>query len=464
MSREATAPIPYASATLEDAPPTRLQQPLPQTLDALALYAQGDPRFPLPHWVRMRAAYDPAVGARYLEALRALAPLVSPLDADREAHLRELALDPKDRAVQRFAAWALADEPPGPTADRLFAFAAAGLGPDFNALFTRPDAPLPAHLLRLSALRDFGGMPWSDAFATRIRAGLPALPREAAAWTIRLIAELRDPAARAFLATLAASDAPTPAIAADIARFLANPPAPDPHDVDDDPLPTDLDGLELLALDERKDPKRQARRALALGALAERDWNRARRLASSIHTDDWRLDEILGALLNYGTRHALQLDLFERRLLDDMTAPLPTNLPSARELLRSQGRVLRFDTTSIDGIVEHDHLAYLLGALLPDAFEGVDFLEIVHPDQTCTLHGYADGRHYAVDLDTSRSVIDPYGLVGLGNLIARDRGRPERFMLAAEDKGMCEVVAGDEAELRGLVNAGLLWIRAGFRW
>ncbi len=462
-SRDATAPIPYAPAFVEDGLPTRLLAEMPQTLDELALYAKGDERFPLPHWVRMRAAKDPSVGSRYLASLRALAPLVSPTDDEREAELRELSLDPKNKAVQYFACWTLQNESPGPVADRLFAFASAGLGPDFNRLFERPDVPLSAHLLRLSALRDFGGMPFSESFANRVRAGLGSLSKEAAAWTVRLIAELRGPSIRAFLETLA-TEAREPSIAADIRRFIANPPSPDPLEVDDDPMPTSLEALELLALDERKEAKRQARRVMALGALAELDWNRARRLGSSISTDDWRLDETLGALLNYPTRHAMQVDLYDRRLIEDMTQPPPTNQPSARELMRSQGRILRFDTTSIDGIVEHDQLAYLLAEILPDTFEGVDFLEIVHPDQTCTLHAWADGRHYQHDLDTHRSVIDPYGLVGLVNLIARDRGRPERFMLAAEDKGMCDVVAGPEAELRGLVNAGLLWIRAAFRW
>ena len=125
---------------------------------------------------------------------------------------------------------------------------------------------------------------------------------------------------------------------------------------------------------------------------------------------------------------------------------------------------MRFDTTSMEGIVDHDALAYMLADAAGDALLGVDFLEEVLPDRTLVLNAWDGARHLQVELDTRRSIIDPYGLVGLVNVLLRERGRPERFLLAAEDRGIADVVVGPEAALRSLVDAGLLWIRSGFKW
>jgi len=460
--REATAPIPYASAEVDDVAPTRLMQPLPMTLRELERFAQEDEDFLPPHWVRMRLAVDPEVGAAWLQSLRALAPLVTPGDKASEEALEVLIPDSRREGIAGFAAQAVDNEPPGPVADHLFALAASGRGERGDRVFERMDVPVSAHLLRLSTLRDHGGMPWSEAFETRVFSAMGSLPREAQAWTVRLVAELKDPAARAFLVRLEAAVSAAP-LGAEIRRFLAEPPTFELPAFEEDPLPDDIEALELLALD----PRKPERRVLALGAMADRDWPRARRLASSIASDEWRLDEVVGALLIHPSRSVMLEDFERRGLIGDGSIALPKYRPSARELMRRHGRVVRFDTASqegLDGIVDHDALAYRLARIAPVTFEGVDFLEELDNGESIALEAWVDGRHYRVELDTGRSVIDPYGLLGLLNVIARDRKRPERFMLAAADKSVADVVVAPEKELRSLVDAGLLWIRAGFKW
>lgn len=324
------------------------------------------------------------------------------------------------------------------------------------------DAPLTAHLLRLSALRDHGGMTWSTSFETRVEASIGSLTPEAAAWTVRLVAELVEGRAKAFLARLTETHAGT-AIGQAASRFLADPPTFAPEAGDDEAFPLDVESLELMALDTRK----PARRVLALGAMAELDWARARRLASSIASDEWRLDEAVGALLIYPTRATMLEDFVHRGLIAADHDTVPRHRTSARELLRHHGRMARFDTTSpdgLEGIVDHDALAYRLARLAGEALEGVDFLEELDNGESVALEAWCDGKHYRAALDTSRSIIDPYGLLGLLNTIAKDRGSRLRFMLAAEDKAVADVVVGPEAELRGLVDSGLLWIKTSFRW
>lgn len=461
--REATSPIPHAPVSIDDEAPHRLMRRLPEDLAELARFAREDDEFLPPHWVRMRVTADPSVTQGFLAALRRLAPLVGPLDAEVEKTLESLLPDPAREGVAAMALAALASEAPGPTADRLFALAVRGRGPAFDAAFSRDDVPLSAHLLRLSALRDKGGMTWSEAFATRVSAGLPAMTREAQAWTVRLIGELKDPQALAYLRELHARSEGTP-LFDEVARILANPPTfVLPPDVGDE-LPSDIESLELIVLDTRK----PERRVLALGAMAALDWNRARRMASSLEAEEWRLDEVAGALLNYPSLAIMRED-FERRGLipSDSGIASPKLRPSARELMRRHGRVVRFDTTSpdgLDGVVDHDALAYRLAAMAGDCFDGFDFLEELKDGESVGLDAWGHGRHYRAELDTSRSIIDPYGLVGLLNSIARDRLRPERFMFAAEDKAVADVVSGDERELRGLVAAGLMWIKTSFKW
>ncbi len=249
---------------------------------------------------------------------------------------------------------------------------------------------------------------------------------------------------------------------ADVIRFLAHPPKPDEIPDEEEPLPTSMEVLELGAID----PRKPARRLAYLGRMAELDWPKARRLASSISTDEWALDEAVGALLNHASHQVMADDFVARGLIPTGVVP-PAGKTSARELLRRAGKVVRFDTTSMDGTIDHDALAYLLAEATTgptgNALAGVDFLEETDGD-TLVLNAW-DGKHrYQVELDTDRSIVDPYGLVGLVNVILRERGRPERCLLAAEEKGMCDVVVGPEAPLRSLVDAGLLWIRSGFKW
>lgn len=460
--REATSPIPYAPVEIDDSPPLRLMRGMPSNLQELARYAQEDDEFLPPHWVRMRLSSDPEVGRVFLETLRRIAPLVDPNDAAAEEAMKTLLPDVRRDGVARFAVDALRHEGPGAVADRLFALAATGRGRDFDHAFERSDAPVSAHLLRLSALRDFGGMPWSEAFETRVGAAIGQLSTEAAAWTVRLVAELHAPQAKAFLAHLTETYAGT-AIGNAASRFLADPPTFAPEVDDEDALPTGLEALELLSLDTRK----PARRVLALGAMADLDWPRARRLASSIASDEWRLDEAVGALLIYPTRAMMLEDFARRGLIPPEAHHAPMHRTAARELLRAHGRMVRFDTTSpdgLDGVVDHDALAYRLARMAGDCFAGVDFLEELDRGESIALEAWGHGRHYRASLDTSRSIIDPYGLLGLLNAIARDLGRPERFMLAAEDKAVADIAVGPEVELRGLVDAGLMWIRNSFRW
>lgn len=460
--REATSPIPYAPVETDDSPPLRLMRGMPSDLSELMRYAQEDDEFLPPHWVRMRLAMDPEVGRVFLEALRRIAPLIDPTDAVAEEAMKTFLPDVRREGVPRFAVDALRGEGPGAVADRLFALAAPGRGRDFDHAFERSDVPVSAHLLRLSALRDYGGMPWSDAFETRVGAAMGSLAPEAAAWTVRLVAELHAPQAKAFLAHLTEAHHGS-AIGQAASRFLADPPTFAPEFDDEDALPTGIEALELLCLDTRK----PARRVVALGAMADLDWSRARRLASSIATDEWRLDEAVGALLIYPTRAMMLEDFAHRRLIPPGTSHAPLHRTAARELLRAHGRMARFDTTSpdgLEGVVDHDALAYRLARLAGDCFAGVDFLEELDRGESVALEAWGHGRHYRASLDTSRSIIDPYGLLGLLNTVARDLGRPERFMLAAEDKAVADIAVGPEAELRGLVDAGLMWIRNSFRW
>ena len=460
--REATAPIPYAPVEIDDNPPLRLMRGMPGDLSELARYAREDEEFLPPHWVRMRLSSDPDVGRVFLEALRKIAPMVDPNDAAAEEAMKALLPDVRRDGVARFAVDALRNEGPGAVADRLFALAASGRGRDFDHAFERSDTPVSAHLLRLSALRDHGGMPWSEAFEQRVGAAIGSLASEAAAWTVRLVAELEAPQAKAFLAHLTEAHAGS-AIALAAARFLETPPTFAPEVDDEDAMPTSIEALELLSLDTRK----PTRRVLALGAMADLDWARARRLASSIATDEWRLDEAVGALLIYPSRAMMLEDFAHRGLIPADTTHAPPHRPAARELLRAHGRMIRFDTTSpdgLEGVVDHDALAYRLARMAGDCFAGIDFLEELDRGESVALEAWGHGRHYRAPLDTSRSIIDPYGLLGLLNAVARDLGRPERFMLAAEDKAIADVAVGPEAELRGLVDAGLMWIRSSFRW
>lgn len=453
-----TAPIPYAEVREDDLPRTLLELPLPTTLDALLRYSDGDRAFVPPHWVRMRATRDPAVGARLLAAWRTLTPLVEGYDGPNRRAIAEafalLELDAADPKVQIFAADALERELAPEAKTVLFAMASQGRGARFDALFERADAPASAHLLRLSALRDHGGMPWSDAFARAVGAALPNLAKEAAGWVLRFVSELPDARARRYLQGLAQE----PRWSGEVQRVLALSPDARPTDDDAEALPTSMDKLELGAIDPRQ-PRRQVR---YLGRIAELDWPRARRLASSIATDDWRLDETVGALLNHPSHQAMADDFLARGLLATPVEP-PAGLPAARELLRKAGKVVRFDITSTEGLIDHDAIAYRLldAAGLPDGV-GPDFLEEAEARALC-LHAWLGERHFRAELDVRRSVIDPYGLVGVFNAMMRALDRPERGLLAAEDKGWCDVVVGPEKVLRELVDAGLLWIRSGFK-
>lgn len=455
-----TAPIPYAEPAIDPpAHPGRevLTRPLPTTLSELTRYAAADPAFSPPHWIRLRAPRDPAVAARLLDAYATLAPLVAAAaDPALDEALAELTLRASDPDAQRFAAATLEARTAPGAEPMLYATAAHGLGPRFDALFAREDVPLAARLLRLTAMRDHGGMAWSDAFSAALFDALPTLPGVQAAWVIRFIAELADPRARRFLERALAT-LEHESLRADIVRFLASPPRRE-HDDDDALLPTSMDALELGAID----PRKPARQVACLARIAELDWPRARRLASSISTESWRLDELVGALLNHGSLQVMADDLLARDLLPRPTEPAP-GLLSARELMRAAGRVVRFDITATEGVVDHDALAYRLADAAAPALTGVDFLEEYLPDGAIRLHAFDGPTHYQLDLDTRRWVIDPYGLVGLLNTLLRARSRPERCLLAAEDKGLCDVVVGPEPALRQLVDAGLLWIRAGFK-
>lgn len=459
-TQETHAPIPYAE-TEHEVTCLRgpLERPLPMSREDLLRYAAGDEAFAPPHWVRLRAPRDSALEARYLATLGALAPLVE-RDPTLTKAFTELELPRGESRVQRLAARALEGQlAPGAEAT-LFAFASGGTGARFERLFAREDVPAEAHLLRLSTLRERGGMPWSEAFARAMSRALPTLGAQPAGWALRLIAELGHAEARRFLASVAGLPDPTGRLHALAAQFLANPPAPDPLP-EEEVLPTRIDDLELGALDERK----PARRIACLREMARRDWGQARRLASSIQTEDWRLDELVGALLNHASRAVMTEDFVRRGLIPkDATPADAPDAMTARELLAAHGKVVRFDTGSTEGIVDHDALAYLLSDALSPALDDVDFLEELRPDRSLVLHAWSQGRRFEVELDVRRSVVDPYGLVGLVNVLLRERGRPERCMHAAQDKALAEVVIGPESELRALVHAGLLWIRAGFRW
>ncbi len=452
------APIPYAATTPSPLERALFGRPLPATVAELLRYHAGDEAFPPPHWVRMRAPRDAAIGQRLLAAWTTLTPLV---EADPRPDLpkawAQLALDASDPAVQAFAAQAL-ESTRAPLA-MLYAAASQGRGERFDVLFARAEVPVSAHLLRLSAMNDHGGMPWSDAFANALRTAIAGatVTDVAIAWALRLISELHDPRARRFLDGIAATA--TERLRNEIALLLTQSPT-SVVDADEDPLPSSMDGLELGALD----PRRPERRVPSLSRMATLDWPRARRLASAITTEDWQLDELIGALLNHFSLAAMAEDFVRRGLI--ATPPAPPTLPSARELMRNAGKVLRFDTTSIEGIVDHDRLAYMLVEAMgqPGASSEIDFLEEYTADQRLLLHAWDGPRSFVVELDTRRSVIDPYGLVGLVNVVMRERGQAERGLLAAENKGMCDVVVGPESALREIVDAGLLWIRAGFKW
>ncbi len=466
------APIPYAVASPSKLDRALFLRPLPDSIAALLRYHAGDEAFPPPHWVRMRAPRDAAIGERLVAAWTALTALV---EADARPDLpkawAQLALDAKDPVVQTFAADAIESGRAPDALTMLYAAASQGRGERFDALFARAEVPIAAHLLRLSALNDHGGMPWSDAFANALRQAIggTSVTEAAIAWALRLVSELRDPRARRFLDGIAATA--TERLRSEIALLLTVPPT-SVVDVDDDPLPTSMDGLELGALD----PRRPERRVPSLSRMAALDWPRARRLASAITTEDWQLDELIGALLNHMSLSAMADDFVRRGLI--AAPPTPPTLPSARELMRNAGKVVRFDTTSIEGIVDHDRLAYTLVEAMGQSGSSnqpsnqpstqpsnqIDFLEEYTADHRLLLHAWDGPRSFMVELDTSRSVIDPYGLVGLVNVVMRERGRPERGLLAAENKGMCDVVVGPESALREIVDAGLLWIRAGFKW
>ena len=157
---ETNAPIPYADVSRDEAGKTQLERPLPDSIATLMRYAAGDRAFAPPHWIRLRAPRDAAVGARFLAALRALTPLVEASSRpDLAEAWAELELDANDPMVQRFAADAIEQGLAPEAATPLFAAASRGRGPRFDALFARPEAPLSAYLLRLSALREHGGMP-----------------------------------------------------------------------------------------------------------------------------------------------------------------------------------------------------------------------------------------------------------------------------------------------------------------
>lgn len=462
---ETHAPIPYADVTRDEAPSEALARPLPDTIETLMRYAAGDRAFAPPHWVRMRAPRDAAIAQRFLAALDALTPLVAGTDRpDLKKAWLELELDANDPATQRFAATIIEEGQHPAAAPALYLAASKGRGERFDALFARDAVPLSAYVSRLAALRELEGMPWSAAFAATLTRELPTLTREAASWLFSLVAELPAPEARRFLQAQATLGDERQRES--VTRLLARPPtlevAPE-----EEPLPTSMDKLELGAIDPRK-PRLQVP---YLGRIAELDWPRARRLASSIATEDWNLDETVGALLNHATQSVMIADFHKRGLIPEGVVPVPGKL-SARELMRQGGRVVRFDTTSMDGIIDHDALAYAL-ADASGGLEGVDFLEVADGNALYLnawdgrpAEGEAGsvGRHYQVELDTRRSIVDPYGLVGLVNVLLRDRKRPERCLLAAEEKGMCDVVVGPEAALRSLVEAGLLWIRSGFKW
>jgi len=457
-----TDPIPYAEVETDEGGPEPLARPLPDSIERLLRYHAGDDAMVPPHWVRLRAARDAAVGQRLLTAWRVLLPLIQARAGQGDARVLdeafgELRLDARDPHVQDFAAEALEEARAVGAEAVLFEAASQGRGPRFEALFARDDVPVEAHILRLSALREHGGMPWSEAFADTVGGAFPVLLPEAGRWALRLIAELHDPRARGFLERLLGT-LEDDRQRAEVASCLAHPPSPDPLP-EAERLPTDLEGLELGALDSRN----PARQAAYLSRLAELDWSRARRLASSIATEDWRLDELVGALLNHGSRAVMAADFQARGLLSGAVTA-PSGQLSARELLRRGGKVVRFDTASMEGVIDHDALAYALAEATGDALAGVDFLEEARPDRTLVLHAWDRGTHLRVALDTDRSIVDPYGLVGLINVLLRERARPERCLLAAEDKGMADVVVGPEEPLRALVEAGLLWIRSGFSW
>jgi|GEM_PF-6923040 len=453
---ETHSPIPYAEVTRDELPKEAVARPLPDSIETLMRYAAGDRAFAPPHWVRMRAPRDASVAARFLAALDVLTPLAFDTDRpDLKKAWLELELDANDPAVQRFAATTI-EQGQHPNADRsLFVAASKARGERFDALFARAGVPLTAYVSRLAALREHDGMPWSDAFAAALAKGLPKFSRDAASWLMSLIAELPAPEARRFLqARLATLNDERQR--EDLARLLARP-ATLEAPPEEEPLPTSMDKLELGAIDPRK-PKL---RVPYLGRIAVLDWPRARRLASSIATDEWNLDETVGALLNHATQSVMIADFHQRGLIPEGVVPVPGKL-SARELMRQGGRVVHFDTTSMEGIIDHDALAYAV-AEASGGLGDIDFLEVVDGN-ALYLDAWDGGRHYRVELDTRRSIVDPYGLVGLVNVLLRERGRPERCLLAAEEKGMCDVVVGPEAAIRSLVEAGLLWIRSSFKW
>lgn len=127
------------------------------------------------------------------------------------------------------------------------------------------------------------------------------------------------------------------------------------------------------------------------------------------------------------------------------------------DYLQAARRALQFDAETGMFPNEHDSLLRRLGALAPEAFEGMVFGEEVSDmDGPYVLHAWRDGQKWSTTAQNLGDWYDVDAVIGMLNALARSAGSDQRWIAVATDDQTETVVAGPQQGLQTAVDEGLL--------
>jgi hypothetical protein len=215
--------------------------------------------------------------------------------------------------------------------------------------------------------------------------------------------------------------------------------------------------------------------AICLRDVAELDWNRARVIAADLGTSGWAVSRLSGSvtdpsadafvatLARFPSRDALALTLRSRGLLG---APRPTSRPPVTigQTMVAHGRGWSLADASPYG-GGHDRLARHLARLAGGVLDDVSFDEIL-PDRgevlpfprSMELVAYARSERFATLTSSDGDLYDLSAVVGLLNVLLRERGSDLRYVVV-EDPFVEElVVVGSAPALLSAIAEDLLHV------
>jgi hypothetical protein len=500
--------IPYA--TVERTParvPARFEAPLPRSVAEFASFGQGDPRFPPPSHVRdLVALGDAAMQGRYREAMLQAVGAGATAAQVRESYGALLEFQ-EGAALCGFGARLVAEPIPDAVKASAWEWLAACESAGAAELFEGAEVP-PFALVKRANETSLAGRPvsWSDRLDAAVRhviANGTLLEARVAAFTL---VGTRDPRA---VRTLVAVHPKVPAERGlEIAMALHDSQderahelfraacATKPSDPSCTPSPAGADtqgpdlskGLEAAALDDevgleelvaaaadRREEvvralsrcvreARPARRAACLRELARLDRPLAAREAGTFtppEEPDADLVELLASLRGFASPKALEDRMRTWALLAASPAVEPAGV-TALDVLMGAGRVHAFDAETGMFPNGHDSLLRSLAALGGPGLQGVVFEELPPTEEgdeakePYVVNAYVDGQKVTVRARNFGDWYDVEAVLGLVNVLSRDRKSDVRFLTRATGDQMVMVVAGPEAGLRAMTEAGLL--------